>query len=117
VKYLTPVLVIALLGACASQTRPMQLVSGSGPTYPPAAKASGVEGMVVVRYGISIDGRVINARVDSAEPEGVFEEAALKAVRSWRYNPAVIEGEPVPVENIVSRIRFKLQDDNTYDRY
>lgn len=100
---------ITLLAGCAaSQNRPMQLVSGSGPVYPPLAKSAGTEGMVRVRYGVSVDGRVINARIDSAEPEGVFEDAALKAVRSWRYNPALKEGRPVAVDNVVSTVRFQL---------
>jgi TonB family protein len=116
-RWFALVLVLGVLGACASQNRPVQLLSGSGPVYPPVAKAAGTEGVVVVRYGIAADGRVINAQVDSAEPEGVFEEAALKAVRSWRYNPALRNGEPVPVDNVVSRILFKLDDGDAYEHY
>ena len=106
-----------LLGCAASQNRPMQLVSGTGPIYPPAAKADGVEGVVVVRYGVSLDGRVVNARVDSAQPEGVFEDAALTAVRSWRYNPALKDGEPVAVDNVVSTLRFELGNGERYRGY
>ena len=72
---------------------------------------------MVIRYGVSIDGRVINARVDSAEPVGLFEEAALNAVRSWRYNPALRDGQPIAVENVVSVVRFKLGDGGRYDDY
>ena len=115
---LTALLLATLAAGCSSnQNRPMQLLSGSGPVYPPLAKAEGVEGQVVVRYGVSLDGRVINARVDSAEPAGVFEEAALTAVRSWRYNPALRDGEPVAVENIVSTVRFRLAGGDDYDDY
>lgn len=111
------ILLALMLGACASPNRPVQLVSGSGPVYPPAAKAAGVEGAVVIRYSVAADGRVVNARVESADPEGVFEEAALKAVRSWRYNPAVRDGEPVALDNVLSTVRFKLDDNDAYDRY
>ena len=93
---------------------PMQLVSGAGPVYPPLAKAEGLEGEVVVRYGVSVDGRVIDARVERADPEGVFEDAALSAVRSWRYNPAVREGKPVAVDNVVSTVRFELTANDRY---
>ena len=111
-------LLVVVLGACAAgQNRPMQLLSGSSPVYPTEAKAGKVEGSVVVRYGVSVDGRVINARVESAEPEGVFEAAALEAVRSWRYNPAVRDGEPIAVNNIVSTVRFRLGDTDHYDEY
>jgi protein TonB len=110
--------VLGFLAGCAgSQNRPMQLVSGSGPIYPPLAKAERIEGAVVVRYGVSVDGRVINARVDSAEPEGVFEDAALAAVRSWRYNPALKDGEPVAVDNVVSTVRFELSANDRYRDY
>jgi protein TonB len=111
-------LLVVVLAACAAgQNRPMQLLSGSSPIYPAEAKAGKVEGSVVVRYGVSVDGRVINARVESAEPEGVFEAAALEAVRSWRYNPAVRDGEPVAVSNIVSTVNFQLGETNQYDEY
>jgi protein TonB len=106
-----------LQGCAASQNRPMQLVSGSGPTYPAEAKAERIEGAVVVRYGVSLDGRVINARVESAEPEGIFEEAALAAVRSWRYNPALRDGEPVAVDNVLSTVRFELTANDRYRDY
>ena len=95
----------------------MQLVAGSGPSYPPAAKAEGIEGAVVVRYGVSVDGRVVNARVESAVPEGIFEEAALAAVRSWRYNPALRDGEPVAVDNVLSTVRFELSANERYRDY
>jgi len=107
-----------LLGGCAaSQNRPMQLVSGSGPVYPPDAKTRGIEGAVVVRYGVSLDGRVVNARVERADPEGVFEDAALDAVRSWRYNPALKDGKAVAVENVLSTVRFELSASERYRDY
>lgn len=112
------VLLCALLTGCAgAQNRPMQLVSGSGPVYPAAAKADGIEGVVVVRYGVAADGRVIDARVDSATPQGIFEAAALAAVRSWRYNPALRDGQPVAVDNVVSTLRFELGDGERYRGY
>lgn len=109
--------VLLLTGCAASQNRPMQLVSGSGPVYPAEAKALGTEGVVVVRYGVSLDGRVIDARVDSARPPGVFEQAALTAVRSWRYNPALKDGQPVAVDNVLSTVRFELSGNDKYRDY
>ena len=116
---LAGLLVTALLlaGCAGTQNRPMQLVSGSGPSYPAAAKADGIEGAVVVRYGVAVDGRVVNARVESATPEGIFEEAALAAVRSWRYNPALKDGEPVAVDDVLSTVRFQLSASDRYRDY
>jgi protein TonB len=110
-------LLLAGVFGCAGTDRPMQLVSGSGPVYPAHAKAQGVEGTVVVRYDVASDGRVVNARVDSAEPAGIFEAAALEAVRSWRYNPAIVDGQPTAVDNVVSRVRFQLTATRAYDDY
>ena len=109
--------VASLHGCAASPNRPMQLVSGTGAVYPPLAKAERIEGAVVVRYGVSVDGRVINARIESAEPAGVFEDAALAAVRSWRYNPALKDGEPVAVDNVLSTVRFELSANDRYRDY
>jgi protein TonB len=111
-----PLLILLLLGGCmGSQNRPMQLLSGAGPVYPEEARAAGVQGDVVVRYGVSATGTVVNARIESAQPPGVFDQAALAAVRSWRYNPQIRDGEPQAVENILSTVRFRLDDDDRYD--
>jgi protein TonB len=82
--------------------------------YPIEAKQKKVEGIVVVRYGVSEDGRVVNARVERADPPGVFDDAALKAVRSWHYNPAIRNGVPVAVDNVLSTVRFQLSADDTH---
>ena len=77
--------------------------------------AAGVEGRVVVRYDITVDGRVANAVVELAEPPGVFEAAALVAVQSWRFRPAVQRRHPIAAPNRVSEVTFRLGDDGGYD--
>lgn len=109
------VAVLILSGCAGSQNRPMQLLSGAGPIYPADARAAGVQGDVVVRYDVSTTGQVINARIESADPPGVFDQAALAAVRSWRYNPQIRSGEAQAVENILSTVRFRLDDGDRYD--
>lgn len=56
------------------------------PQYPPTAAANGTEGFVDVSYTVTALGRVENASVTTAEPEGVFERAALAAIGRWRYS-------------------------------
>ena len=46
--------VVALLSACATQNRPVQLISGGGPVYPLVAKERGVQGYVTVVYDLSL---------------------------------------------------------------
>ncbi len=108
-------LVLLALSGCAAQNRPLQLLSGSGPVYPPEARRAGIEGEVTVRYDVDVEGRVVNARVKAAEPAGLFDAAALAAVQTWRYNPQIRNGSVEQVENIVSTVRFRLDDENAYD--
>lgn len=106
----------AHLAGCAAGVRPPQLEGGTDLVYPVQARAAGVEGRVVVRYDITREGRVVNAAVVSAEPTGVFEDAALAAVRSWRFRPAVAQGEAVPAPGRRSEVTFRLGDDARYDK-
>ena len=103
-------LALALLAGCASGPRPLQLLAGADPAYPAAARAAGIEGQVQVAYDVTAAGRVENAVVLTAEPAGVFEEAALAAVRSWRFRPAIERGVPVAAPGRVSVLRFRLGD-------
>ena len=96
--------------------RPTQLVSGSA-AYPEDARAQGIEGLVVVRYDVAVDGRVINARVVRAEPPDVFDDAALASVRSWRFNPALADGVPRATQDIESTVTFKLDGGDEYADY
>lgn len=64
---------------------------------PAAARARNLSGSVVLSLRIGADGRVRSAKVVSAEPPGVFEEAALRAVRGWEFEPAMYHGQPVEV--------------------
>jgi protein TonB len=76
---------------------PPKAVERSQPTYPPRARAEGVEGSVTVSLLVAADGSVEQAKVVRAEPAGVFDAAALEAVRAWRFEPATYSGKPVKV--------------------
>ena len=65
------------------------------PGYPRKARLRGVEGQVTVRYAVDTRGRVSDVEVLSARPEGVFDKAVVKAVRKWRHEPFLAEGEKV----------------------
>ncbi len=108
---------ILLCGCAVSSNRPTQLVSGSAAAYPADARAQGIEGLVVVRYDVSVDGRVINARVVRADPADVFDDAALSSVRSWRFNPALVDGVPRATQDVESTVTFKLDGGDEYADY
>ena len=104
-----------VLAACAADYRPPELLGGTDLVYPINAHAAGVEGRVLVRYDVTADGRVENAAVVSAEPNGVFENAALAAVRSWRFRPSSKGGKPVKAPGRVSEVAFRIGQANHYD--
>ena len=105
---------LCLLPGCATAERPLQFLAGATLVYPPAAKAQGIEGSVTVRYDVTADGAVANARVVSAAPAGVFDEAALTAIRQWRFRAAVARGVAVPMRDRVSTLRFTLGEGHDY---
>ena len=65
------------------------------PTYPRRAKQAGIEGYVTMVVTIRPDGTVSNASVMEAEPPRLFDEAALAAMRRWKFRPKIVDGTPV----------------------
>jgi TonB family protein len=82
---------------------PPRLVSSVLPMYPPIAQQAGVSGTVVIDTTIDKNGNVAKTRVISG-PE-LLRNAALSALRQWKYEPSRLNGQPISVEMIVS-IRF-----------
>jgi protein TonB len=114
---LVPLTAVLLLAACASGDRPLQLVSGTGAVYPPQARVQGIEGHVVVRYDVDPEGRVSNARVVSAAPPDVFDEAAVQAVSRWRFQAPQRNGEAQAVTGLESRLEFTTKGGDAYQDY
>jgi protein TonB len=82
------------------------LVEKRVPAYPPIAKATGTEGTVELQATISRSGTIENLRVVSGP--AMLQQAAMDAVKEWRYRPYLLNGEPVEVETTVNVV-FKLQ--------
>jgi len=108
---------VALVGCMSTGDRPLRFVSGEGAAYPESARAQHVEGYVVVRYDVTIDGVVKNATVVESVPPGVFDDAALAAVMAWRFAAPTVKGEPQPALARTSRIEFKLGESEDYEAY
>ena len=70
------------------------------PQYPSIARAARIEGTVVLQATIAKDGTIQNLRVLAGPP--MLQAAALDAVRSWRYKPYLLNGDPVAVETTVN---------------
>ena len=57
------------------------------PIYPKEAADQGIEGSVVLGFTLTQDGQTDNVKVISAEPKGVFDREAKRALKQWKYTP------------------------------
>ena len=80
------------------------------PDYPPRALSRGIEGWVQVQFTITTTGTVKDAVVVESSPKGMFDEAALRSIARWRYNPRVEGGVAMERVGIQTIIRFELED-------
>jgi protein TonB len=83
-----------------------KLIRRVEPVYPELAKRARVQGKVVLVVTVDEEGSVSDIRVTSGHP--LLDEAALTAVRQWKYSPTLLNGEPVPVIATVTVI-FNLK--------
>ena len=79
------------------------------PVYPPEAQEARVQGVVILEVTLTRTGAVSDVEVmRSAGP--ALDEAAMAAVRQWRYEPTLVDGEPVSILLTVT-VNFMLRDD------
>jgi TonB family protein len=78
------------------------------PQFPLAARERGIEGWVDLQFVVNTDGSVGELTIVGAQPVGIFEQAALDAVRNWRYQPAMRAGQATSQRARV-RLRFAMQ--------
>jgi len=84
------------------------LVHKVTPQYPPLAKQARIQGVVVLQALIGKDGSIQNLHVVSGHP--MLTNAALEAVKEWKYKPYFLNGEPVEVETTIN-VNFSLSGD------
>ena len=89
----------------ASRVVEANLIHDVAPQYPPEAGRARIEGTVVLLALIGTDGSVKDLRLESGLP--MLAQAAIDAVKQWRYKPYMIDGEPVEVDSRIT-INFTL---------
>jgi TonB family protein len=89
----------------AASLKRVRMVS---PTYPDAARKRGIEGWVELAFTVQTNGTVDNVEIRNASPAEVFDDAAMRAVRQWRFEPVVRNGEKVEQRAMV-RLKFSQQ--------
>jgi periplasmic protein TonB len=89
----------------ASRVAEANLIHDVAPTYPPEAGRARIEGTVKLLAVIAKDGTVQDVRVESGL--AVLAQAAINAVKQWRYKPYRLNGEPIEVDSQIT-INFTL---------
>jgi TonB family protein len=79
------------------------------PVYPESARNRNIGGWVDLTFLVGVDGAVSEVAVVGAQPPGTFEQAAIDAVRRWRYQPVIRDGHAATQQARV-RVRFKVHE-------
>ncbi len=106
----------AAIGAAQDQAQRASYVSASSmtrthyvePQFPIDARRRGIDGWVDLQFVVNTDGSVGDLTVVGAQPVGIFEQSALDAVRHWRYQPVMRDGQAATQRARV-RLRFAMQ--------
>lgn len=86
---------------------PTKLTNNPPPAYPLDALLARIEGRVMITASILPNGRVGDARVTTSSGAPSLDEAALRAVRQWRFRPAQRAGRSVPFDVLVP-VKFSI---------
>ena len=79
------------------------------PVYPARALSRGIEGYVDMGFTVTTTGTVKDPIV-LFSTSSLFERAAARAVLKFKYKPRVVDGVPVDVPGVKTRITFKIED-------
>jgi TonB family protein len=81
------------------------MITHTSPEYPPKARESHIQGDVVLHAIIDKEGRISELQVLAGDDS--LAQAALDAVRQWRYKPMLVDGQPAEVDTTIT-ITFSL---------
>ena len=96
-------------GASPESQSPLTRTRYVPPLYPDSARNRNIGGWVDLTFLVGPDGAVSEVAVIAAQPAGTFEQAAIDAVRRWRYQPLVRDGHAASQQARV-RVRFKVHE-------
>lgn len=80
------------------------------PDYPQKAAIDGIEGWVNLSFAVDKVGNVVNVEVVDAKPKRIFNAAAKKALKKWKYKPKMVNGQAVMQEDQFVVLEFKLKN-------
>jgi protein TonB len=79
------------------------------PAYPESARRQGVEGVTTLRFQVLTDGSVGEVAIASSAGHGELDQAAVEAIRKWRFEPAR-RGKEAVVVWVTLPVRFALRN-------
>ncbi len=85
------------------------VVKSVTPEYPDKAQRRQIEGFVDLHFTANEAGEVVDISVVKAEPADMFDDAAIRALKRWKFKPLMIDGEAVS-QRLALRMRFAMQD-------
>jgi periplasmic protein TonB len=89
------------------ETRDVEVVTPSPPSYPSQAARNREEGWVEVEFTVTADGKVVGAKVTASDPARVFDREAVRSIEKTKFSPRLENGVPVNA-TVRRRIEFKL---------
>ncbi|AGA91509.1 TonB family protein [Thioflavicoccus mobilis 8321] len=96
-------------GAVGADHEARPLPDNPRPVYPLLARRQGIEGRVLIRVAVLDSGRVGRAEVSRGSGARALDNAALAAVRRWRFHPALRNGQAIAA-TITVPVIFRLED-------
>jgi TonB family protein len=108
-----PTVVVAQAGPAPQKVRvggnvqALRVAKMVHPVYPDELKQLGVQGTVVIRGVVSTTGELLHPEVINTDVDARLAKAALDAVSQWRYQPSLLNGEPVEVATTIT-LDFQL---------
>lgn len=89
--------------------RDNMVVKSVTPDYPTRAQRKHQEGYVDLHFTSSTAGEVKDIVVAASEPQGVFDEAAIRALKRWKFKPKEVDGQAID-QRLALRMRFELAE-------
>ncbi len=80
------------------------------PQYPRRALSRGIEGYAIVEYTVTKLGTIKDPVVIESSPGTIFNNAAIKSALRYKYKPRVVDGKPIEVSGVRTKITFELED-------
>ncbi|NQZ22581.1 MAG: energy transducer TonB [Colwellia sp.] len=90
-----------------NEARPIFRVT---PKYPIDAMRKGIQGWVKLAFDINEIGKVVNITITDSKPKRIFDKAARKALRKWKYQAKSVDGKSVFQKNRTVQLDFTIEE-------